>query len=690
MAWPKHSTGIWLRGLLWGLAVAAAFHFGLFEGAERWGLNALFHLRGPVAPKSPIVIVSIDEDSFDELNIPWPWPRSLHGQLLDTVNQGNPAVIGFDVLFSEPSLYGAEDDSALADSVRRAGNVILASARTQTLTDLGDLIVEKEDLNPPIPMVRRSAAGFGPVNFSYDDDAFVRWTNLTPIFQRTEWPHFNLLLYRKAIEAGIQGHPVRESRFVINYRGGPRSFPTVPYYRVLNGEVPPEAFAGKIVLVGPTTPVLQDVHPTPFAPQGMPGVEIHANALETVLQGIPIMPVHGAITVLFIFAAGVLAVWLTNRLRPLQAFGVMLMAAALSGAAGFGAFLWGHLWTDLTPIPTALGLGFGATVVENFILVQREKRRLSPFFSPAVLREILRQREGQPLLASRRRITVLFSDIRGFTTLSTKLQPEEVAEFLREYLTALTEAVFLHGGTVDKYIGDCIMALYNAPFEEPDHAARAVHTALEFQKRTRELSARWEAKLGMPLKNGVGINTGDAVVGTMGARQRLEYTAIGDTVNLASRLESITKEFGTPIIISESTYREVQTRFRTRWLGNVTVKGREAIPTAIYGVLEAAEEEVRREVRIPVEAAVMITEGELSVLASLSDLSRGGISVHDLPREFGMGEIEQLRFQLPASDRPINAMGRVAWSAKDKAGFRFIELEPAAQAEIEEFVTRQR
>ncbi len=686
MAWLTQSTGIWLRGLLLGVALAAAFVFGLFEGVERWSLNAQFTLRGPVAPKSPIVIVSIDEDSFDELNMPWPWPRSLHGQLLDIISQGEPAVVGIDVLFSEPSLYGAEDDAALAEAVQRAGNVILAAALTVVKTPMSF----KEDLNPPLPPIRQGAAGFGPVNFIFDDDALVRWTSLTRTFQGTEWPHFNLLLYRKALEAGIQGHPVRESRFVINYRGGPRSFPTVPYYRVLNGEVPPEAFAGRIVLVGATTPVLQDVHPTPFASQGvMPGVEIHANALETVLQGIPIQRVPRAIPVLFILAAGLLAVWITNRLRPLHALGATLLAAALYSAAAFGAFLWGHLWTDITPIPVALGLAYGATVVENFIRAQREKRRLSPFFSPSVLREILRHHEDQPLLASRRRITVLFSDIRGFTAISTKLQPEQVAEFLREYLTALTEAVFLQGGTVDKYIGDCIMALYNVPFEDPDHAARAVHTALEFQKRTQALSARWEATLGMPLKNGVGINTGDAVVGTMGARQRLEYTAIGDTVNLASRLESITKEFGSPIIISESTYREVRKQFRTRWLGEVTVKGREDLPTEIYAILEAAETEVRGEMRIPVVAAVTISQGELSVPGSLSDLSRGGIAVHSLPSEFRMGEVEQLRFQLPASDQPLNAMGRVAWRAKGKAGFRFIELEPEARAAIEEFVSKQ-
>jgi len=155
---------------------------------------------------------------------------------------------------------------------------------------------------------------------------------------------------------------------------------------------------------------------------------------------------------------------------------------------------------------------------------------------------------------------------------------------LREYLTEMTEVVFRHGGTVDKYIGDCIMALYNAPFEDADHAAKAILTGLEFQERTLAVSARWEAKLGVQIRNGVGINTGEAVVGTMGSRQRLEYTAIGDTVNLAARLESLTKDYGTGIIVSEATAEAVRGRFFTRELGEVSVKGK-ALPVKIFAVL---------------------------------------------------------------------------------------------------------
>ena len=178
---------------------------------------------------------------------------------------------------------------------------------------------------------------------------------------------------------------------------------------------------------------------------------------------------------------------------------------------------------------------------------------------------------------------MLFSDIRGFTSMSEKMSPEDVVAFLREYLTVMSAAVFEHGGTVDKYIGDAIMALYNVPFDQPDHADQAVLTALAFQERIGPLAARFTERYGGELRCGVGINTGDAVVGTIGSEQRLEYTAIGDTINLGSRLESITKDFGVGIVISESTYKELRGSFAARYLGEVTVKGK-VIPVKIYSV----------------------------------------------------------------------------------------------------------
>jgi len=578
-----------LAGSLVGLAMvcgAALDPLGLFEGAELKVVNAHFRLRGPVPPVAPIVIVTIDEDSFDELNLTWPWPRALHAALIDILRKAQPAVIGVDIVFAEPSPHGPADDQALAEAVARAGNVVLGAA----LTTVTEERFVKEDLNPPIRPIRDGARGFGYVNFETDSDAFVRRVAFARSFQGRDLPGFDLHLYRVVTARRAVARPLLlEQGVTINFRGAPGTFRMVPYHQVLAGQVPSEVFAGKIVLIGATSFVLHDVFPTPFAPRGdMSGVEIHANALETLFQGIPIRRAPPAAAAILAVLGGAGAVCVASTVRPLMAFGLVGGATLAYLAATHAAFLWGW-WVMALPVPLALGTAYGSTVLRNFVRERREKRRLSRFFSPDVVETIVRQRDDVNLKAVRRRLTVLFSDIRDFTSVSERIPPEEVAALLREYLTVMTEAVFKHGGTVDKYIGDAVMALYNVPFESADHAARAVRTALEFQERLESLADRLAARYGGRLRCGVGIHTGDAVVGTIGSEQRLEYTAIGDTINLGSRLEGLTKEFGVSIIMSEATYSEVKDLFATRYLGEVNVRGKE-IPVKIYAVLGPAEE----------------------------------------------------------------------------------------------------
>ena len=602
-----------------------------FSVAELKALDSQFDLRRPLPASSPIVIVAVDEDSFDALDLRWPWPRERHAEFIDIVNRGRPAAIGLDILFAERSLHGqkskddadeqkskddadeqkSEDDAALAAAIARARSIVLAAAFekfSDTVTPEG-VGFKKEVLNPPLPILREETAdcvspaprrsggskgtplspcGFGFANFEHDADAAVRRAMLLRPTEHWVLPSFSLLLLEQAIRGGhLRPPPLPTGEFLINYRGGPRSFPTYSFHRVLSKEIAPETFAGKIVLVGATTPTLHDMFATPFAPQGdMPGVEIHANVLETLILGVPIRPIPSWIVAMLTVAAGAVAVLVARRMRPVPAFAAIAGALAAYLGMSHAVFRVWHLWIGVVTVPLALALGYTGAAVRNFIHEQREKRRLSRFFSPSVVREIVRSHHaGEALESGRRRLTVLFSDIRGFTTLSERLAPEDVVEFLREYLTVMTDAVFKHGGTVDKYIGDAIMALYNVPFEAPDHAAQAVRTALEFQRRLEGLAARFGPRLGAPLRCGVGIHTGDAVVGTLGSEQRLEYTAIGDTVNLGSRLESITKDFDVPIVISEATWMEVKDLFRTRYLGEVTVKGKE-VPVKIYTVLD--------------------------------------------------------------------------------------------------------
>jgi adenylate cyclase len=580
--WLRDGGRRHLAGILAGVAVVLLVYLGWLEPLEHWSLDKLFERRGPRDPTVNVAIVTIDESSMAELDQQWPFPRAMHGKLISKIAEGRPLAIGIDVVFDAPSSRGAADDEALAAAVTHAGNVVLGAA---LLDDIQPFYV-RTTLNPPIPLIRAGAASVAPVNMLPDADGQVRRVPLWLSFDGERIPGLDAQLHGLMAKAGVRVAPLPNRRNVlINFRGGMRTYPWVSYYRVLRGEIPAEYWKDKIILVGPTSVFFHDVFTTAFAPSAeMPGVEIHAHALETLVRGDYIREVPEAVSTALAVVAALLGCALVVRLRALRALLAATALWAILTLAAFGGFVVAGWWMRGMAGTVALVLGYGGTVIEHFVREQRERKQLSRFFSPAVVREVVRHKDDGSLTTSRRLVTVLFSDIRGFTSLSEQLQPEQVAEMLREYLTEMTEIVFRYGGTVDKYIGDCVMALYNVPREDPKHAIKAVHTALEFQERTLAVSKRWEEKLGIAIRNGVGINTGEAVVGTLGSEQRLEYTAIGDTINLGARLESITKDYKTNIIISESTYELVKGHFVTKELGDVTVKGKTQ-PVKIYAVL---------------------------------------------------------------------------------------------------------
>ena len=664
--------------------------FGVLDSAELAALSQLFELRGSRAPTAPIVIVSIDEDSFDELNLPWPFPRALHAKLTDILSAAGPLAIGFDVLFPEPSPRGPADDAALGAAVARAHNVVLGAAMTTVSerVEAGGLTmdVEKTDFNAPLPVIRRGAAAVAPVNHSTDQDGALRRTTLRHRVTDRMVDAWDLALYRLAEAGGLPVAPLPPvDEIIINFRGGAHTFSRVPYHRVVNGEVSPEEFRGAIVLIGATTPVLHDIFATPFArARGMPGVEIHANVIDTLVRGDRVRAIPRQVSLVLAAVAAFGAAWLAARLPVARASIAVLLIWVVLGAGTFLAFALWNVWLQTVGVMLGLVLGYGITVVDNYVREQRERRRLGQFFSPDVLREIVRHRGDVALGSSRRVVTVLFSDIRGFTSLSERLEPERVAEMLGEYLTEMTDVVFRHGGTVDKYIGDCIMALYNAPFEDPDHAANAVRTALELQERTLAVSARWESRLGVPIRNGVGIHTGEAVVGTMGSRQRLEYTAIGDTVNLASRLEGLTKEHGMSVIISEETHERVKTRFLARELGSVAVRGKTR-PVKIYAVLP---DEIRKYPRVVLAlAGVVVAEaGGQTCTVVTRDVGEGGLSVAGLPPDWGAGVRVRVRCEGGALPKSISAEGAVVWRDAELAGIAFTAVDPDVGPVIADYV----
>jgi adenylate cyclase len=584
-----------LFGISAGIVIALAYLAGLLELPEGRTLDLRFDLRGPKAPAFPIVLVTADDDSLAEMDRQWPWPRSYHARVIDQIAKDSPLAIGVDILFAEKTQD--REDRLLGHAVAGARRVVLGETLRNIATQTSQGVTQQREIvEPPSPAIRAGAAGIGFVELERGKDAVVR----SVVLARRHAGEVHLSLASRLFDltaktlGADQSRAARRLRTWINFRGPSGTYPTYPYYQVYRGDLPPRTFEGKIVLLGIGALSLHDRHPTPFAGANwlptaaeaglkggseqeallMPGTEVQANALETLLGDNPIWRLPPAATLGMILLLSIGGAVVAGRLRPIR---------AILGTLGLGAgylvfvqlaFARLNLWVELVPTVLALLLGAGMTIASNYMREERVRREYARFFSPVVARQIAEDRSGQALAGKRREITVLFSDIRDFTTISEGLTPEDVVELLREYFNTMVPIVLKHGGTLDKYVGDALMALFSAPLVQADHARRAVRAGVEMIAQLPVLSPTWQAKCGRPLRIGVGINTGEAVVGVMGADHRREYSAIGDTVNLASRLEGVTKEFKTPLAISQTTADAVGTEFRLRELGEVHVKGR--------------------------------------------------------------------------------------------------------------------
>jgi len=327
--------------------------------------------------------------------------------------------------------------------------------------------------------------------------------------------------------------------------------------------------------------------------------------------------------------------------------------------------------------------------VGKLVRGRRARRRLAPFFPPAVLRELARRADPTDLAPRRRPVTVLCSDLRGFTALAETLEPPGVAKLLRDYLTEATQVVFKHGGTLVSGAGDALVALYNAPLDDPAHARNAVRTALELQELTLQMSARWQTPLGATIRPGIGIATGEAVVGTMGPPDRLTYTAVGATVDLGARLRALTVEHGVGIVIGESTCHGLDREFLTRRLGEVADPG-VTPPVAIHGVLPA---DIRKQPRAVLEVAatlVLLGAGQ-TCLVTTRDVGEGGMAVGGVPAAWGVGTRVEIRCEGGLLPNPLLAEGVIAWRRADEAGISFVGLDRDAAPTVAEYVaTRDR
>jgi adenylate cyclase len=460
----------------------------------------------------------------------------------------------------------------------------------------------------PLAPFHEAALGAGHVNVVPDPDGALRRSALVVRLGDALYPSLMLEAARVArglrrtevrltadqrIQLGARGMPVDETgSMLLTYYGPRRTFRHLSAADVLLADDPP-AVAGHVVLVGFTALGLMDERPTPFDTQ-MPGVESHATALANLLEGRSLWR-HASLRVVEALAVVLLAMGPPLCLPRIGArWGTAFalgLAAVVAGAAHV-AFRLGT-WLELLPSLAALGIAHVGTVTYQVLTEERErrwiKRAFQQYVPEAVVEAVARDPGALAFGGERRAMTVMFSDIRAYTTFAERHPPEEVVAVLHEYLTAMVEVVFRHGGTLDKFIGDAIMVLFGAPLPDEDHALSACRAAIEMSETLERLNARWQAAGREPLSAGIGISSGEMVVGNLGSAQRFAYTVTGDQVNLAARLEGLTKDYKTrrDIIISEGTYAAVRGRVVVAPLGSVTVKGK-VRAVEIYGLVDMA------------------------------------------------------------------------------------------------------
>ena len=539
--------------------------------------------------------------------------------------------------FVQRSLSEANNDLRLADSIKGSpAKVVLGYFFHMSQADL-DYQVDQQDRNrrlsqisnsrypitiyeeqpmaldpyihayapqPNIALLSTASDSSGFFNMLPDEDGAVRWIPLViqcgpdthaPLCVQTVWHYLDQpQLMVQVATHGIEGIRIgkrfiptdENGQMLINYLGPERTFPQHPITDILQGRVPKGTFKDKIVLVGATAIGIYDVRNTPFSGV-FPGVEIHATAIENILTNQFLdkpkwTKIYDVLAILIIsLAVGIVI----PRLRAIKGalFAMGLFVVHIVG----GQWLFSHaaLWVNMVYPLVTLVLLFTSFTIYHYLTEERERKKIRGAFShyvtSSVVNEMLKDPEKLKLGGAKRDLSVLFSDIRGFTTISEGMTAEDLVHLLNEYLTVMTDIVFKYEGTLDKYMGDALMAIYGAPLDQHDHPRRACHSAIEMMEGLKKLNEKWIREGKTPLDIGIGINTGMMMVGNMGSEQLFDYTVLGDAVNLSSRLEGANKTYQTNILISEFTYERVKQDFTCMELDSVRVKGKR-LPVKIY------------------------------------------------------------------------------------------------------------
>jgi len=661
---------------------AAALSF--LHNVELRSLDARFLLRGERPHDPRIVIVDLDEKTLERVGA-FPIGRQVYAKVIDRLSSDGAAVVAFDAVFTQPEKNSAvealkaleselsghappsvleriraiertsDNDAILADSIKRAGNVVIGHifldaerAKSQdpqaaeayynvlwgqpfpqvrplpelpkfnmdaAWRDNGGIVAE--GVEPNIQIIADAASSYGFFNENPDNDGTYRRAALLIRYQNFEWyPSLALWAVRRfeqipneAMVAWMRPEGIDHIEFgshmlktdpdagvQINFAG---PFGTYQHYSmvdVMNGEVPANAFRGKIVLVGATALGIGDIRPTPFQSADYMGVEIHANVIDNLLHSgergrgfLSRGKREEVIDLLFIVLFGLGLGYAFGQARPLVSTIAVAVALLLFGFVNYELFARLGLLPSFVLPASVLVANYGAVTSFRMIFEEREKRKIRRAFGQYVAPGVIALLEKDPQRYFRpggelRELTIMFSDIRSFTTIAEGLTPEELVSVLNEYLGQMTDVLFKSWGTLDKYIGDALMAFWNSPYPQEEHGIRGASCALNMLRRLEEMNAAWAAAGKKQLSIGIGLNTGPVNVGNMGSEKRLSWTVMGDHVNLASRLEGMTKEYHCQIIVSEYTYVQIQDAFVCRELDRIRVKGK-LQPVAIYELM---------------------------------------------------------------------------------------------------------
>ena len=599
------------QSLLWGivltLCVYALGKTPAFEAFENitWDLRVKA-LQDPQEHDKNIKLILIDQSALDwgekNYGLSWPWPREMYAKIVDYCRDHGAKAVIFDILFQEPSLYGLVDDNRFIASIAQA-NSVGALVLSQKQGDSTHWPSTMEKTLYPILSKEMSLDGFrfgsfpvepisgafkrtGFVNSFPERDGVIRRTNLISLFDRRIVPALSYAGCLSTQECAPINDTIPK---IIHYHGPSQTYETFNASSIIQSQLMREAnetqkapefdFNQSYVFIGMSAPGLMDLKSTPME-RVYPGTEIHATVLDNVLHRDFITYVPNATTIALLFAF-VFATFFWIRYSVSVVKGLAFMVMMLLGSVGMSMIFYTfHLWLNVTLFLTGITVSAFIAFSINYFHEGAQRRFLrsafSRYISPKIIDELIKHPQTLRLGGRKEVLSILFSDIEGFTSLSTQLDAETLAKFLNEYLGLMSDVILQMGGTIDKYEGDAIIAFWNAPLPQEKHAALAVESVITCQRILEEHNGYFEKKYGRKIKTRFGIHTGEVIVGNLGTEKRFDYTFIGDAGNLASRLESANKQFGSMCMISEETKKYVgdDASFVFRELGTIQVVGR--------------------------------------------------------------------------------------------------------------------